>query len=242
MNILALETATDNCSVAVAVGEDMRMENSCEPRAQSQILLPVIDRLLADAGLSKSQLDGVAFGCGPGSFTGLRVAAAATQAIALALDLPVVSVSTLATIAHQMFRTKDARICMAAIDARMSEIYWGLFDTQTTGSSELIGDESVTAPELVAWPAKLDCGDTTDIVIAGSGSSMLSHLMKNDGLSATVDTAILPEALDTLALALPVFARGEAQAAEEALPVYLRNKVALTEKERAAKQNPGSAN
>ncbi len=240
MNILALETATDNCSVAVAAGNDWRMENSCEPRAQSQVLLPTIDRLLADTGLSKSQLDGVAFGCGPGSFTGLRVAAAATQGIALALDVPVVGVSTLAAVAHQQFRTRNIHLCIAALDARMSEVYWGVYQTLQAGSTQLIAEEAVAAPDTVLWPDVIDDNNSSDVALAGSGSDMLLHLTGSDQRSVVVDAGVLPEALDTLALALPVFERGEAQPAEEARPVYLRNKVALTEQERAAKRDAGT--
>lgn len=237
MNILAIETATDNCSVAVAVGNDTRAENRCEPRAQSQLLLTMIDRLLVDAGLSKSQLDGIAYGRGPGSFTGLRVAVAATQAIALALDLPVAGVSTLAALAHQQFRLNGARICMATLDARMSEVYWGVYRTEETGHSQLMGEEAVTAPDAVAWPVSFAERDACAFTLAGSGSEMLMHLTSTADQKVAVEAGILPDALDTLALSLPVFDSGQAQPAEKALPVYLRNKVALTEQERAARKN-----
>jgi len=93
MNILALETATDNCSVALSIGYDIHVQTELAPRKQAQLLLPMVDAMLAEAGIARAQLDALVFGQGPGSFTGLRVAAAASQGIAMALDLPVVGVS-----------------------------------------------------------------------------------------------------------------------------------------------------
>ena len=235
MNILALETATDNCSVALSVGDDIHVKTELAPRKQAQLLLPMVDAVLAEAGIARAQLDALVFGQGPGSFTGLRVAAAASQGIAMALDLPVVGVSTLAAIAHQRFRVDGEQLCLACIDARMSEVYWGLFHTTESGRSDVLSGDalcppiSVCLPEDLASRAPLGQGPLS---IAGSGAVLLNELNVPDNWLVSTHNDVLPDARDVLLLGIPRVKAGDTLPADQALPVYLRNKVAQTEAER----------
>lgn len=239
MNILAIETATDNCSVALAIGDEHKQLSEHAPQQHARRLLPLIEQLLSEAGISRAQLDGVSYGQGPGSFTGLRIAAAAAQGIALGLDLPVAGVSTLGAVAHQRFRTERISQCVACLDARMSEVYWGFYSTLEAGASTLLGEERVAKPdELLALLKAREEEQTWDV--SGTGVTLLGDCLDKQGLN--VETAhcalgatVNPEALDILLLALSLFDSGDVLAADQALPVYLRDRVALTEKERKLK-------
>ena len=245
MNILALETATDNCSVALSVSGDIRVKTEFAPRKQAQLLLPMVDAILAEAGIAQTQLDTLVFGQGPGSFTGLRVAAAASQGIAMALDLPVVGVSTLAAIAHQQFRRQGEQLCLACLDARMSEVYWGLYHSTLEGHSQVLSGDALCTPDSVSIPADLasqgrvfSSGDTGSIKlsIAGSGAHLLNALNVPADWQTSAHDGVLPDAQDVLLLGVPRIEAGDMLPADQALPVYLRNKVAETESERRVRR------
>ena len=235
MNILALETATDNCSVALSVGDDIHVKTELAPRKQAQLLLPMVDAVLAEAGIARAQLDALVFGQGPGSFTGLRVAAAASQGIAMALDLPVVGVSTLAAIAYQRFRVDGEQLCLACIDARMSEVYWGLYHTTESGQSDVLSGDALCSPANVCLPddmaSRAPVGQGP-LSIAGSGAVLLNQLNVPDNWLINTHNDVLPDARDVLLLSIPRVKAGDTLPADQALPVYLRNKVAQTEAER----------
>ena len=125
MKLLALDTATEACSVALNIDGELTEHYELLPRRHSRELLPMVEKIIAAAGLSLTQLDAVAFGCGPGAFTGLRVATAMAQGLAFGADLPVIPVSTLAALAQQAHRCYQSTHVLAAIDARMDEVYWG---------------------------------------------------------------------------------------------------------------------
>ncbi len=225
MKLLALETATEACSVAVYVDGDVHARFEVAPRRHAELVLPWADALLADAGISRAQLDAIAVGKGPGAFTGVRLAIAVAQGIALALDRPVVPVSTLAALA--MRAGGERRI--AAIDARMGEVYLGLFKHDGDGLHPL-GGEIVVAPGEAPLPEGDDwCGAGTGF--AAAEAALVARL--GDRLQAA-DAAALPHAADLAWLAAQAYARGEAVAAERVEPAYLRNNVALTIAERAA--------
>jgi len=244
MNVLALETATDNCSVALSVAGEEQVLSEPSARQQARRLLPMIEQLLAESGISRTQLDAIAFGKGPGSFTGLRVAAAACQGIAYALELPVAPVSTLAAIAHQQFRLRQQTHCIACIDARMSEVYWGAYVTESLGCNRNVLSDSLNQPAQV--PAEFTASSVSELKeladasfaqpnawqFAGSGASLLQDYFPALGQFDRENGEMLPDALDVLLLGLGVIERGETVAADQALPVYLRDKVALTEAER----------
>lgn len=234
-NILAIETATEACSVALLTGGDILHKFEHRPQQQARLILPMIDALLAEAGLAPAGLDAIAFGCGPGSFTGLRVAAAVTQGIAAAGDLPVLPVSTLAAIAQGAYRRHGEPRVLAAIDARMQEVYWGVYRINPEGLMVLQAQEHVLPPSQVIAPAE----KAEDWCGAGSGwlayPEELRLCLAGQGCSVVrVYENAWPEAIDVLALALPLHAGGQGVDAANAIPTYLRDKVAKSTVERSA--------
>ncbi len=222
MKLLAFETATEACSVAVWIDGDVRERFELAPRRHAELALPWAEELLHEAGIAKSQLDAIAVGRGPGAFTGVRLAIAIAQGIALALDKPVLPVSTLAALA---MRTQGERI-VAAIDARMGEVYCAAF---VRSGEDMVGlsEEVVARPDAVVIPA----GNDWHGVGTGFGAvenSLQTHLR---GRLSFVDAAALPHAADVAQLGALAFARGEGIAPERIEPAYLRDKVALTSAE-----------
>ena len=226
MILLAFETSTEACSVALWIDGDIRERFGVAPRRHAELALPWAEGLLVDAGVTRARLDGIAVGRGPGAFTGVRLGVALAQGIALALDVPVVPVSTLAALAAQV---AGPRI-LAAIDARMGEVYLGAFERDGDGSLRPLQDEAVGRPDMIALPA----GDAWQAV--GTGFAALDDSLRRrlDGRLATVDAGALPHAADVVRLAAPVFARGGGVPAERVEPAYLRDNVALTLAEQRA--------
>jgi tRNA threonylcarbamoyladenosine biosynthesis protein TsaB len=172
-------------------------------------------------------LDGLAFGCGPGSFTGVRIATGIMQGLALGLDLQVVPVSTLAAIAQDYFDHHEANVAFVAMDARMGEIFWGVYQRDDEGFAQLIGTEVVTPPELVEYPDLSGVG-------LGTGWGVYSSVLLEQ-LSEQIthyETTPLPRARAIASLGNRGFAQQRAVSVERAMPVYLRDKVAKKEAER----------
>ncbi|WP_369943652.1 tRNA (adenosine(37)-N6)-threonylcarbamoyltransferase complex dimerization subunit type 1 TsaB [Xanthomonas medicagonis] len=230
MNLLAFETSTEACSVAVQVGDRVLERFELAPRRHAELALPWAEQLLAEAGIARSQLDAIAFGRGPGAFTGVRLAIALAQGIALALDLPVLPVSTLQALALRA--PADAPRVLAAIDARMGEIYAATYARDTDGLHALT-PEQVLAPDAFALPdAQAHWHGVGTGLAAGDGR--LQHRLGAQLRGA--DAHALPHAADVLVLALAAHARGEAIAPERAEPAYLRDNVALTLAEQHAQR------
>jgi len=229
MKLLAFETATEGCSVAVLVDGDVRERFEVAPRRHAELALPWADILLAEAGVAKSQLDAIAVGRGPGAFTGVRLAIALAQGIALALDRPVVPVSTLAALAARAPQSGPAQI-LAAIDARMGEVYSAAFERRD-GDVLPLSAESVSTPDAVALPAGEGRWQGVGTGFAAGDGALPARLGAR--LSA-VDATALPHAADVARLAAAAFARGEALPPERAEPAYLRDNVALTLAEQQA--------
>lgn len=232
MNLLAFETSTEALSVALSIDGQVRERFELAPRRHAELALPWADELLAQAGLKRSQLDAIAVGRGPGAFTGVRLAIALAQGIALALDRPVVPVSTLAALA---MRAQDAapgvtlRV-LAAIDARMGEVYSGAFELKG-GDARALDEERVGAPESVIVP-----GGEGGWIGVGTGFGAADGALSSR-LSArfvSVDATQLPHAADVARLGALAFARGDAVPADRVEPAYLRNNVALTLQEQQA--------
>jgi tRNA threonylcarbamoyladenosine biosynthesis protein TsaB len=222
MNLLAIETSTENCSVALLHGDSLVGRSELAPRRHAERVLPMCDEVLAEAGLHRSALDAIAVGRGPGAFTGVRLAIAVAQGIALAFDLPVVPVSSLAALALQA--GDDADAILAVIDARMGEVYAGAFRPGSDGLVVAMGPETVGAATDVVLPKAA----TWHVI--GTGWARYADAL-GARLPAPPRLAIgeaFPQAIDIARLAAPLAARGEGVRAEEALPVYLRDKVALT--------------
>ncbi len=242
MKLLALELATEACSVALWVDGDVRERFEIAPRRHAELALPWAEQLLAEAGLKKSQLDAIAVGRGPGAFTGVRLAIAIGQGIALALDRPIVPVSTLAALAAGSLLGRGleptetagpdvpARRVFASIDARMSEIYTGAFELHG-GDIRALSAEAVLAPGLAELPGDRDDWHGVGTGFAACDGALSSRLQSR---FVSIDPAALPRAAAVAHLAAAAFARGEAVAPEQAEPAYLRNHVALTIAEQKA--------
>lgn len=216
--LLALDTATEACSVALLHDGRVLSHYEVIPRLHAQRLLPMIQTLLAEAGIALSAVDALAFGRGPGAFTGVRIAVGVVQGLAFALERPVVPVSTLATIAQRAHREQGAEQVAVAIDARMDEVYWGCYRAHE-GEMQLAGIEAVLPPEQVELPR----GNAGNWFGAGTGWRYDERLAVQP---AAVDATLLPHAQDLLLLATYGWQRGEAVDADQAQPIYLRDNVA----------------
>ena len=222
--LLALDTATEACSVALLHDGKVTSHYEVIPRLHAQKLLPMIKELLAQAGVELSAVEAIAFGRGPGAFTGVRIAIGVVQGLAFALERPVLPISNLAALAQRAYREHGATQVASAIDARMDEVYWGCYREQA-GEMRLQGVEAVLPPEAAALP-----GDASgDWFGAGTGWSYAERLNVKP---TALDAGMLPHAEDLLTLARFAWARGEAIRADDAQPVYLRDKVAATRAER----------
>jgi tRNA threonylcarbamoyladenosine biosynthesis protein TsaB len=221
LHILAIETATAACSAALYIDGTISERYELAPREHALLILPMVDSLLGEAGIPVGALDAIAFGQGPGAFTGVRVAASVAQGIAYAADLPVVGVSTLATLALGAMRTSGERHVMCALDARMTEVYWGVYEQGDEALPQLQGEERVCAPGLAVMP---DGG--TWVGAGGGWASYRGELMGRAGQRVSRLLADLePRASDQSRLAARAYRRGETLAPEQALPVYLRDTV-----------------
>lgn len=219
MKILAIETATEACSVALDINDSCQQHFEIAPRRHTELVLPMIDKLLQEAGIETRDLDAIAFGQGPGAFTGVRVAIGVVQGLAFAHDTPVIPISTLNALA-QSYVDKHDQVA-AAIDARMQEVYWGLYQKNELGLMQPVLDEVVCAPENI--PAVME--DNWFGVGTGWGSyeDILSNRFKYPILD--FDGEALPSAENIIALAKPAYLEGKTISVEEAMPVYLRNNV-----------------
>ncbi|WP_139556981.1 tRNA (adenosine(37)-N6)-threonylcarbamoyltransferase complex dimerization subunit type 1 TsaB [Methylotetracoccus oryzae] len=221
MKILAIETATEACSAALVQDGDVIERYVVAPREHNRLILPMIEEVLAEAGVVRTQIDAVAFGRGPGSFTGLRIAAGVTQGIAYGLDCPVLPVSTLAALAFQSFEEAAGEGVYACLDARMGEIYGALFRRGQAGVPDLIGDEAVLAPERV---------EAAGIMVRlGVGSGWVTYRgVLSERLKTVVEVLEdhFPRAAYIGRLGARDFAAGRCVSAGEAIPVYLRDQVA----------------
>lgn len=229
MKLLAFETATEACSVALWIDGEVRERFEVAPRRHAEFALPWAEALLAESGTAKRQLDAIAVGRGPGAFTGVRLAISLAQGIALALDLPVVPVSTLATLAAGA-GTEAGDGILAAIDARMGEVYAAAYAREGEAVVALSA-EVVAAPGGVALPE-----GGVRWIGAGTGFAAVDGALQArlGPRFARIDAAALPHAADTARLAAAAFARGDAVAPERLEPAYLRNEVALTLAQQAA--------
>jgi len=219
MRLLALDTATEACSAALLRNDTVTERFEVIVRGHAERLLPMADALLNDAGLAVGDLDAIAFGRGPGGFTGLRIAAGVAQGLAAGARLPVLPVSNLAAIAAASARESGALRILACLDARMGEVYWAAFSWEQ-GAPIPETDERLSGPEGVLPPGSGSW--------RGAGSGFAAHPEIAERLGprlAGVDGGLLPHAADIARLAALEFAAGRSVPAARALPVYLRNDV-----------------
>lgn len=219
MKLLALETSTEACSAALAVDGDVHERFEIAPRRHAELILPMVDGLLKEAGLRLADLDAMAFGRGPGAFTGVRIAAGVIQGLAFGADRPVIPISTLAALAQGA--TTEGNSIAAAIDARMGEVYWGVFLVGPDGLVDAAGEERVCKADSVDVPKAVECFGV------GTGWTTYGGILAEklgDRLKGFAGDRF-PRARDVLKLAVREFDAGRAITAADALPVYLRHPV-----------------
>jgi tRNA threonylcarbamoyladenosine biosynthesis protein TsaB len=226
MRILALDTSTAWLSVAVFDGHAIAAIRERAGNASSERILPLVSRVLSEAGIRLTELAGIAYGAGPGSFTGIRIACGVVQGLALGADLPVFGVPTLAAIAHSAWRLHGAQRVVACLDARMQEVYVASYARNGNGWAR-IGDLQVRKPDDVALT---DAGPWHG---GGDGFAAYPALAARLGL-VDVDASLFPDAEAIAELAWPHLAAGEGLPAADAQPLYVRHRVALTTAERVA--------
>ncbi|WP_413111340.1 tRNA (adenosine(37)-N6)-threonylcarbamoyltransferase complex dimerization subunit type 1 TsaB [Thaumasiovibrio sp. DFM-14] len=215
IKILAVDTATENCSVALRVGNDVIHRSAIAPREHTTKILPMVDEVLAEGGMTLSQLDALAFGRGPGSFTGVRIGIGIAQGLAFGADLPMVGVSTLEAMAQACYRQHGAEQVLTAIDARMGELYWAQYQ-RNGGIWHCCGEEQVIAPE------ELQINQQDGVWLsAGTGWDAYPTLAEQLGMNITPSGILFPDAQDMVMLV----DMQQQVSAEEAEPVYLRDKV-----------------
>ncbi|ABE58215.1 tRNA (adenosine(37)-N6)-threonylcarbamoyltransferase complex dimerization subunit type 1 TsaB [Chromohalobacter israelensis] len=221
--LLALDASTSACSCALWRDGHVISRYQDAPRQHTRLLMPMVDDVLAEAGATLSDLDALAYGRGPGSFTGLRIAAGTAQGLAFALDRPLLGISTLDALALAAHRRLHARYVVAALDARMDEIYAAAYRCHD-GTLEPLMAETVLTPERLRLPV---ASHDVDWVGIGSGWAL------RERMPAEVQAALgqilsepQPAAEDMVQLAAQAWEAGERPAADEAVPVYLRNEVA----------------
>jgi len=220
--ILAIDTATEACSVALLNDESTDALFELCPREHTQRILPMVQQVLANHQLNLNQLDALAFGRGPGSFTGVRIGIGIAQGLGLGADLPLIGVSTLATMAQGAWRQTGATRVLAAIDARMGEVYWAEYQRDEQGNCLGESSEAVLKPEAaMARMAQLE-GEWATV---GTGWKAWPELAAQSPLQLTATAVELPAAEDMLPLAVLALAAGYTVAAEHAEPTYLRNEV-----------------
>ena len=229
MNLLALDTSSEGCSVALLRrdlgdrGGELTFRSEYAPRGHTRLVMPMIRELLKEGGLAPTDLDALAFACGPGSFTGLRIATGVVQGLAYGLNIPVVPVSSLQAVAAEALERFDAAEgdgVAVAFDARMGEVYWACFECRS-GKPELLADEQVCPPERVSLSPGL-----SRWWAAGAGWRLRSQFPTEvTGAVQDVDDSLLPQASRVALLAAASFALRGGVTAAEAQPVYVRDEV-----------------
>lgn len=228
--ILAIDTATEACSAALGVEGRVHLRFENIGRGHTQRILPMVDEVLREAGVGVADCDAFACGVGPGSFTGVRIAVGIVKGLAVATGKPVVGVSSLAMLAQAAFDRGETRPYIAAIDARMGEVYWAGFERDDQGLLQLMAAPRVCPPQEAPLPPGEVAGGGTGFAAAGG------LLRTRYGASLRhCDDAALPSADSALRLAAAALRSGQGVGDAESLePLYLRNKVALTSAEQAA--------
>jgi len=224
VKILALETSTEFCSVALNLDGEVSGKEILAGRNHSEMILAMVQEILAEAGLALQQIDGIAFGAGPGSFTGLRIACGVAQGLAFAAELPVAAISTLEAVAQHV----DQDSVIVALDARMREIYHAAFRKLTAQSWEMISPPVLCAPQhapVVAGNEWHGCGSGFDVYRDVLAMQYCENIRQ-------IHSGLHPRAHEMAQLALPKFRDGAYTDAAFAAPLYIRNKVALKESER----------
>ena len=232
MKLLALDTSSEFLSLALQLGDSVFTHYQKAGNASSELVLPQIQALLSSANIKLSDLDGIAFGAGPGAFTGVRIACGVAQGLGFGVNIPVVGINTLLAVAQASGEDK----VIVCLDARMGEIYHAVFVKEKDSWNE-ISATKVCKPEAAPiLPLRASLGMSW--VGVGSGWAIYGEILSSLYAKNLIQTNanITPTAEAILQLAMPIFVAGEAKPASEAMPNYIRNRVALTSAEREAGQ------
>jgi tRNA threonylcarbamoyladenosine biosynthesis protein TsaB len=227
MKILALDTSHSACSLALLTDDGIQTSHHVAPMQQAQLVLPLLEELLLANKIKLNDLDALAFGRGPGSFTGVRIAASVMQGLAFATDLPLISISSLAATAQAAFNDLGWKKLMVGTDARIQEVYWGVYAVNANGLVEEIGSEVVCAPNLINAP------DGNDWYAIGNAwleykEAMLQRLSFEP---VAIDTSRMPMASAVAELAKDKFNKKEwSKSIADSVPIYLRDNVAIKSK------------
>lgn len=239
-NILAVEASEQNCSVALGSqnkdGSAQELWHRAEmaPRRHADLILPMVDAVLQESKINLANIDAITFTRGPGAFTGIRIATAAVQGLAYASDIPVVPVSTLELIAHQVNVELGHSRVAVALDARMDEVYFGAYEIKGPGACEAVIEDCVCRPELVTWSQLSRGKSDEELTWFGAGSGWCYHEVFQDhlqqssakGLLDNWQVSLAADARYLLPIASTRIAAGKTVPAAEAQPVYLRDSVA----------------
>lgn len=234
--ILAVDTATESCSAALLYQGKITAQSTEAPRAHTEKILPMVDLLLKDAGITLNDVNAIAFGEGPGSFTGIRVGVSVAQGLGFGANIPLVPVSNLMTLAQGAFRVHKQTNIVAAIDARMSEIYVASFTfDKENGFWHYLVDPKVQTPDdwIETFSSYIQLNQVNDIFgIAGTGFETYPHLNENASLKSAFNQHLagnnlfrLPLAEDMIPLAYYLYQNNKIVDPIDAEPVYLRNEV-----------------
>ena len=219
--IIAIDASSEACSAALLMDNEIYERSEVVPRKHTELILPMVDEVLAEGGVSLNQVDAIAFNRGPGSFTGVRVSTSVTQGLAFALDLPVIPVSGLTTVAQGAWRNSKQKNLLVILDARMNEVYWACYQHQQ-GAMKLLGEEHVSPVSAINKPTE------GEWIAVGNGVSVynkdIQALVADSDISLSADT-VNPQARDVAELAKIEFVAGNMVSAMDAQPVYIRDKV-----------------
>jgi len=225
LNFLAIDASTEACSVALTVNNKTISEFELAPQSHSLLLLPMIDRLLKKADIKLAQLDGLIFGQGPGSFTGVRIGVGVAQGLAFAADLKVVGVSTLQVMAQQAYSLHQQVDVIATIDARMSEVYAGYYQLNEQGIMEAVLNDTVLAPEKLTEYLSKHLSENQQLYGVGTGWDAYKNELESLKINAGTPEILFPTAEELLEIGQYYFSKGQAVSAENAQPVYVRDTV-----------------
>ncbi len=217
MKLLAIETSSEGCSAALLLDDKLFTRFEIAPMQHTQKILPMIHDLLSESFTSLNQLDAIAFGCGPGSFTGVRIATSVAQGLGFAMELPLIPVSSLAALAQATYTDLNWKKIVTAIDARIQEVYWGAYELNASGIMELKGQEKVGKPQEIELPL----GEWS-----GAGNAWKIYSNEIPVKPSLIDASRLPTAAGVIQIAKVKYTKKDWVRAEDAHPTYLRDEVA----------------
>ncbi|MFK5971335.1 MAG: tRNA (adenosine(37)-N6)-threonylcarbamoyltransferase complex dimerization subunit type 1 TsaB [Candidatus Marithrix sp.] len=217
MKLLAIDTSTEVCSCALYIDGETQFRSQFAPRQHTKLILPMADELLAEADIKPNQLEGIAVGKGPGSFTGLRIACGVAQGIAFAADIPIAPISSLATLAQAAYIETGEQQILSIIDARMEEVYYGYYSLNAQGIMQCQIADKIAKPDAIDLPTtERWCGTGSGWIYAEILQNKLKTLLQDYQIDK------YPQANAMIPLALDAFKQGQVVAAENINPVYLR--------------------